>query len=56
MIDLFELPLVDFYKAEIAPMHDLEVDVFADQPFDQVPQFVENIGNVENSRLQRLLS
>ena len=49
-------PLVDLYKAEIAPVHDFEIDVFADQPFDQVPQFVENIGDVENSRLQRLLS
>ena len=54
--DLFELPLVDLYKAEIAPMHDIEVDVFPDQPLDQVPQFVEDIGNVEDSRLQRLLS
>ena len=53
---LFELALVDLYKPEIAPVHDVEVDVFPDQPFDQVPQFVENVGNVEDSRLQRLLS
>src|SRR5271163_806328 len=53
---LFKLPLVDLDKAEIAPMHDLELDVFPDQPFDQVPQFVKDIGNVEDSRLQRLLS
>ncbi|HZC97069.1 MAG TPA: hypothetical protein VE267_13235, partial [Bradyrhizobium sp.] len=29
---LFELPLVNLYNAEIAPMDHLEIDVFPDQP------------------------
>src|SRR5271165_635213 len=54
--DLFELALVNLHKAETAPVHDLEVDVFADEPLDQMAQLVENVGDIEHPRLQGLLS
>src|SRR5690348_10433917 len=36
-------------------MHNIKLDVFADQSLQQVPQFVENVSNVEDARLQGLL-
>ena len=36
-------------------MHNFELDVLTDQPLDQVAQFIQDIGDVENARLQGLL-
>jgi hypothetical protein len=53
--DLLELALINLGGAKIAPVHDLELDILADQPTQQVREVNENIGYVENARLQRLL-
>ncbi len=51
-----ELALIDLRQAEIAPVHDLELDVLADQPAQQMRQLDQHVGNIDDARLQRLLS
>ena len=53
--DLFELALVDLGKTEIAPVHDLELDIFADQAAQEMRQLDQHIGDVDDARLQGLL-
>src|SRR5438067_7913648 len=36
--NLFELPLIDLDEVEVTPMHDLQLDVLADQPAQQMRQ------------------
>ena|SRR6516162_869138 len=54
--DLFKLAMVDFGKPKLTTMHDVELNVLADQPLNQMPQFIEDVGDVKNSRLQSLLA
>ena len=54
--DLFELALVDLGEAEIAAVHELQLDILADQPAQQVRQLDQHVGDVEDARLQGLLA
>ena len=54
--DLFELALIDLRKAEIAAVHDLQFDILANQPAQQVRQLDQHVGDVEDARLQGLLA
>ena len=54
--DLLELALVDLDEAEIAAVHDLQLDVLADQPAQQMRQLDQHVGDVEDARLQGLLA
>jgi len=37
-------------------VHDVQLNVLADQPLDEVPQLVENVRDIEYARLQGLLT
>ena len=54
--DLLELALIDLDEAEVAAMHDLELDVLADEAAQQMRQIRERVGDVEDARLQGLLA
>ena len=53
---LLELSLIDLSQAEIAPVHDLELDVLANQPAQQMGQLDQHIGDIDDAGLQRLLA
>ena len=54
--DLFELPLIDLGEAEIAAVNELQLDILADQPPQQVRQLDQHVADVEHARLQCLLA
>jgi len=53
--DLLELTLVNLDRAKVAPVHNFELDILADQTPQQVRQIDQHIGDIENPWLQCLL-
>ena len=51
---LLELVDVDLDQAEIAAMHDLELDLLAEQPAEQIAEIGDDIGERQDFRAQRL--
>ena len=54
--DLFELPLIDQNEAEVAVVHQSQLDSLADQAAQQVRQLGQHIGQHQDLGLQRLLA
>ena len=51
---LLELVDVDLDQAEVAAMHDLELDLLAEQPAEQIAEIGEHVGERQYLRPQRL--
>src|SRR3546814_9195321 len=54
--DLLELALVGLDHAEVAAMAHLQLDVLADEAAQQVRQLGQDVGQVQQARLQGLLA
>ena len=52
--DLLELRQVHLHRPQIAAMHDLELDLFADQPPQQDGEIGQQLAEIEHLRAQRL--
>ena len=54
--DLLELQLIDLDRPQVAAVHNLEIDLLADQPAQHDGEVAEHFAKIENLRAQRLLA